>query len=97
MNLRDITKATLDLDLSASSGVESVFYGEIEPSRVELVLKEPDVFLKASGVKVPENAEIQVSALTRDRLKQSGGAVPARRVVVVVIIFGPIVIVIVVF
>lgn len=94
MNMRDITKAALELDLSEKSGVESIYYDEIEPSRVEMVLKEPEVFLKASGIKVSEDAQIQVSALSKNRVSKPGKSV---RVVVIVIVFGPVVIVIVIF
>jgi hypothetical protein len=94
MNIRDITKAALRSDSPLlPNGAKSVHYGEIDAPQVELALKEPEVLLKAAGIKVPEGVPIQVSTMAKAQAKSR---LAARGVTIIVIIGDDFIIVIII-
>lgn len=94
MNIRDITKAALSSgDALIPSGAKSVHYGEIDQPQIELALSEPEVLLKAAGVKTPENVPIQVSTMTK---AQATSRAAARRAIIVVIIGDDFIIIVII-
>ena len=94
MNIRRVTTAPEQPAATPPQG----HYGELEPEELEMAVYEPEVLLKASGIKVKEGAQIHVSVQNGAPSRPVGVAAPARRgrVIIIVVDGGDVIIVIVI-